>query len=134
MPETLTPPQPRGDALAAYRDGLARGELLVTRCPDCGNRQLPPRPVCPACSSTRTPEWVAVSGRGRVWSYVVFHKPYLAEGPPTPYTVAVVALDEGPRLITNIVAADDLRVGLPVDATFEHGLVKFTPANDPGGE
>jgi hypothetical protein len=129
MPETLA--APRADALAAYREGLARGELLVTRCPDCGHHQLPSRPVCPACSSRRPGEWVAVSGRGTVWSYVVFHKRYLADGPGTPYNVAVVQLDEGPRLITSV-SAGELRVGLPVQAVFEQALVRFERVE--GGE
>ena len=135
MAPTLTPPRPLGDALAAYRDGLARGELLVTRCPDCGHLQLPPRPVCGKCSSARPGEWVPVSGRGRVWSFVVFHKRYLADGPETPYAVAVVKLDEGPRLITNVIADDpgDLRVDQAVEAVFERGespLVKFKPRGE----
>jgi uncharacterized OB-fold protein len=131
----ITPPRTLGDALAAYREGLARGELLVARCPDCGHLQLPPRPVCGRCSSAREAEWVPVSGRGRVWSHVVFHKRYLADGPQTPYSVAVVALDEGPRLITNVITDDpaDVRVGLAVEAVFERGespLVKFKPRGE----
>ena len=135
MAQTLTPPRPLGDVLAAYREGLARGELLVTRCPDCGHLQLPPRPVCGRCSSVRPAEWVPVSGRGRVWSFVVFHKRYLADGPETPYAVAVVKLDEGPRLITNVITDDPagLRVEEAVEAVFERGespLVKFKPRGE----
>lgn len=139
MAGTLTPPRPLGDALAAYREGLARGELLVSRCPDCEHLQLPPRPVCGRCSSARAAEWVPVSGRARVWSFVVFHKHYLADGPETPYAVAVVELEEGPRLITNVITDDqaELRVGLAVEALFEREespLVKFKPVADRMGE
>jgi uncharacterized protein len=121
------------ELLAPYHEGLAEEELRVTHCPDCGRMQFPPRPVCPGCASTRPARWTTVSGEGTVWSFAVFHKRYLADGPETPYTVAVVELVEGPKLVTNVVGADSgLRVGLPVRAVFEHGgersLVKFACA------
>src|SRR5919107_1725923 len=130
---TGTTPRPMSDALAEYREGLARHELRVTRCPDCGRMQFPPRAVCSGCSSTRPAEWVEVSGRGVVWSFGVFHKAYLAQGPATPYAVAIVQLKEGPKLVTNIVGLEpaDIRVGMPVHAVFEStaegALVKFAP-------
>lgn len=126
---------PAADRLAEYHAGLARDELRVTRCDECGRVEFPPRAVCPQCSAPGSASWVTASGRGHVWSFVTFHKRYLAEpAPQPPYNVAVVQLVEGPRLITNIVSADltEIRVGMPVEAVFETregtAAVRFRPS------
>jgi uncharacterized OB-fold protein len=131
----ITPPTPAREALEPFHEGLARGELRVARCNGCGRLRFPPRTVCGGCASTEPPEWVGVSGRGRVWSFAVFHKQYLAEGPRVPYNVAVVQLDEGPRLISAVVsdALGDIEVDMPVQAVFEQSngrpVVKFRLAD-----
>jgi uncharacterized OB-fold protein len=93
--------------------------------------------VCPGCAAVGSAEWFTTTGRGRVWSYVVFHKAYLPEpAPQPPYQVAVVQLDEGPKLISNIVSADDagIQVGMAVEAvvekTTETAVVKFRPSTN----
>jgi len=116
----------------------ARGELLVKQCEECASLIWYPRSVCPDCGSLRT-RWRPVSGRGRVYSYTVNHR---GEGPYRdcgPYVLAYVELDEGPRLMTNIVAADggrlgdgELAVGLPVEVAFHDtgegsALPRFRP-------
>jgi uncharacterized protein len=128
-------PTPAADWLAEYHAGLERGELQVTHCVECGRLEFPPRAACPRCSATGPSSWITVSGRGHVWSFVIFHKRYLPEpAPQPPYDVAVVELVEGPRLFTRIVETDlaDIRVGMPVDAVFEsHGgtaAVHFRPS------
>jgi uncharacterized protein len=130
---------PAADRLAEYHAGLARGELRVTRCGRCGRIEFPPRSVCPQCSTPGSASWIAVSGRGHVWSFAIFHKRYLPEpAPQPPYNVAVVELVEGARLITNIVSIDlaDLRVDMPVEAVFESGggttAVRFRPSTHGG--
>jgi len=131
----VAPPTPGREALAPFHEGLERGELRVARCTACGRLRFPPRVVCGGCASPEPPDWVAVSGRGRVWSYAIFHKQYLAEGPQVPYNVAVVALDEGPRLISTVVSgtSGDVEVDMPVQAVFEQSngraVVKFRPAD-----
>ena len=75
--------------------------LLVQRCTRCGHHQFYPRPFCLACSS-RQVAWQQVSGRGSVYSLTTVRIPVHPELPP-PYVVALVELDEGPRLLTNIV-------------------------------
>lgn len=101
-----------------FFEGSARGELLVRRCTGCGRDQHPPVPMCPACGGLR---WVAraVAGTGVVHSFTVTHHPPLA-GFETPFVVALVELDGGTRLVTNLVDIDppDVRVGLPVEVTF----------------
>ena len=88
----------------------------------------------PGCSSLDT-EWVAASGRGHVYSYTVNHRGGGAYQDSAPFVLAYVELDEGPRIMTNIVGADDadLAVGLPVEVVFHDtgegsALPRFRPA------
>ncbi len=118
--------------LAPYTDGLAAGELRTSRCTACGTVQFPPRRICPQCAGVDTGEWITTSGRGTVWSFCVFHKAYLPQpAPQPPYTVAVVQLDEGSKLITNVVDTDDVHIGMRVRAVYstEDGepRVRFRP-------
>jgi len=111
------------DVSRPYWDGLADGSLLYQHCRSCDANWLPPRSACPTCLSPN-PEWRASSGAGRVVSWVVYHHAYadhLKE--KVPYDVTIVELEEGPRLLTNIVnsnAGSDLGVGSKVTLTIEH--------------
>jgi uncharacterized OB-fold protein len=129
-------PLPRIDEESrGYWEALARHELYFQRCRGCGTKRFPPRAVCPVCLSSDT-EWVRASGRGTVYSFTVTNQnqaPGFRES--LPYVLAVVELEEGPRLMTNIVgcAPDDVRIGMPVeieydDVTAEVTLAKFKPA------
>jgi len=119
------------DDAAPFWAGTARGELLVQTCADCGQRRIPPRPMCFACRSLRH-TWVAVCGRGRIWSFVVVHPPLLpAYGALAPYNVVTVSLDEDARLrlVGNLLARADgpinevdpasIRIGEPVCVAFQ---------------
>lgn len=129
-------PLPRVDEESrGYWEALARHELYFQRCRACGTRRFPPRAVCPACLSSTT-EWVRASGRGTVYSFTVTYQnqaPGFREA--VPYVLALVELEEGPRLMTNVVgcAPDEVRIGMPVvvayhDATPEVTLPLFRPA------
>jgi uncharacterized protein len=116
----------------------AAGQLLVKRCEDCASLIWYPRAICPACSSLRT-EWYQVSGRGSIYSYTINHRGEGAYQGSAPFVLAYVELDEGPRMMTNIVEADeaDLRVGLPVEVVFHDtgdgaALPRFRPLSQPG--
>ena len=88
---------------AAHWEALTRGELLFQRCRACAHAWLPPREECPACLAANW-DWQAASGWGKVISWVVYHvafHPVFEDR--LPYTVAVVELDEGPRMLTNLV-------------------------------
>ena len=124
-------PDVEDDDAGPFWQGTARGELLVQTCADCGRRRLPPRPMCPACRSVQH-KWVALSGRGTIWSFVVAHPPLLpAYQGLAPYNVVTVALDEDPqlRLVGNLVARPDgsineidsatIRIGEPVRVVFQ---------------
>ena len=112
----------------------AQGRLLLKRCLDCGSVIWYPRAICPECSSLYT-EWFEASGRGQIYSYTVNHRGEGAYKDSSPYVLAYVELDEGPRMMTNIVGADDavLAVGLPVEVVFHDtgegaALPRFRPA------
>ncbi|HVM67508.1 MAG TPA: OB-fold domain-containing protein [Acidimicrobiales bacterium] len=115
------------DETAGYFEGARAGELRILTCLACGRRRHPPCPACPWCHSTGR-EWKAVSGRGRVWSYVVPHPPLLPGFTElAPYNVVVVELDEDPtvRVVGNLVAEvgaapteTAVTIGEPVRAVF----------------
>lgn len=91
-------------------DSIARGEMALQRCDDCGRFRYPPGPCCPHCLSLSS-RWVPLSGRARVLSWTTFHRKYLPAYPP-PTTVVAVVLEEGPIMLSNIDAADTARLVL----------------------
>ncbi|CAM5669792.1 OB-fold domain-containing protein OS=Streptomyces alboniger OX=132473 GN=CP975_15105 PE=4 SV=1 [Streptomyces alboniger] len=115
---------------APFWEYAARGELRIQACAACGELRWPPRPCCPHCRSFDG-EWRAMSGRGRIWSYVFPHPPLLpAYAAQAPYNAVVVELAEAPRvrLVGNLVAApgapldsvapERLRIGVKVQVVF----------------
>lgn len=103
--------------LPGFFDALADGELLGGVCADCGQVLLPPRPACYACGS-RDVDVEPQSREGRVFSYTEVHTPPPAFAADAPYTVAVVELADGGRLLGRV-AADyaDVAIGDPVELT-----------------
>jgi 3-oxo-4,17-pregnadiene-20-carboxyl-CoA hydratase alpha subunit len=99
---------------AFFFEGARRGVLLVQRCSGCGRLRHPPGPACPWCRSL---EWQPVesSGRGQVFSYVVIHHPQVPAF-EYPLVVALVELEEGIRLVADLVGAEPsaIHVGMPV--------------------
>ncbi len=115
-----TRPRPAVSAdTAFFWEGAQRGELLIQRCANCGTLRHPARPMCGACGSL---DWEAVrsSGRGEVYSYVVHHHPPVP-GFAVPFVVALIELEEGTRIVSNLegVAPEDVAIGLPVEVFFE---------------
>lgn len=119
-----------------YWDGTAEGKLLLPKCQECGSFIWFPRPFCPECASTRV-EWIPASGRGTVYSYTVNRRgvadmsAYRNAGV---YVLAYVELEEGPRIMTNIVDCDpeSVRVGQKVRLVFHNtgegtALARFRP-------
>ncbi|MHB9759570.1 Zn-ribbon domain-containing OB-fold protein [Streptomyces sp. BYX5S] len=128
--ELLTP-TPDDDG-APFWEYATRAELRIQACanPSCGELRFPPRPCCPHCQSFDS-EWRRMSGRGRVWSYVIPHPPLLpAYAAHAPYNAVVVELAEAPRirLVGNLVASADaplnsvdperIRIGARVQVVF----------------
>ncbi len=97
------------------------GRLLLATCAACGEVRLPTSPTCPTCLGEGF-EWNEVSGRGTVYTFAIMHQRYHpAWEPDLPYNIAVVELDEGPRMPANIigVANDEIIVGMPVEVAWE---------------
>jgi uncharacterized protein len=87
---------------APYWQALEEGHLVFQRC-SCRHAWLPARRTCPSCLGTEN-KWERASGRGRLVSWVVYHMAYHeAFATRLPYNVAIVALEEGPQLITNMI-------------------------------
>jgi uncharacterized OB-fold protein/acyl dehydratase len=114
---SLRPAPPRDSAF--FWEGVDADELRVQRCTSCGKLRHPPRPMCPYCNSLDW-DYVVSAGNGEVYSFVVHHRPEVP-GREHPFAVALVQLDEGTRIVGNIVGADpnDVHVGLPVRVSFE---------------
>ncbi|WP_156686130.1 Zn-ribbon domain-containing OB-fold protein [Mycobacterium sp. Marseille-P9652] len=101
-----------------FWDGCRSGELRYQRCADCGASNFPPTEHCRQCLSSEV-RWTRSDGLGEVYSWTVVHRPVTAEFAP-PYAPAIVTLDEGYQMLTNIVgvAPDTLRIGMRVRVEF----------------
>jgi uncharacterized OB-fold protein len=120
--------------MAPFFEAAHRHELVVQQCTGCRTLRFPARTICSRCLG-REATWVPMSGRGTVFSFAVMHQAvhpgFAAE---VPYPVVVVELDEGVRLLSNLVdcALAEVRIGLPVEVVFEDvtadvTLPKFRP-------
>ena len=110
-----------GDENRPFWEACARGELSLQRCAMCGRFRYPISPVCPRCGGAEF-EWMPVSGRGRVFSYTVFHQVYhRGFQAAVPYNVALVQLEEGPFMFSNVVGIPNeaLRCDMPVTVVFD---------------
>jgi hypothetical protein len=90
--------------------------LRFQKCDDCGYVRFPVAPICPECLSTAF-TWATDTAVGTVWSYCIYHRAFdAAFRDAVPYNVALVELDSGPRMISNVLGIEraDLRVGLRV--------------------
>ena len=101
-----------------FWDGAKRHELRIQRCRACGKAYFFPRPFCPNCSS-RDVEWFTASGRGKLHTYVINQRPAMGFQDYVPYVIAIVELDEGPRMMSNIVGIDPSPENLPIDLALE---------------
>jgi uncharacterized OB-fold protein len=104
-----------------FWEGCRHGKLLLQFCDACQRYQFYPRLYCMHCGASKT-RWVEASGRGTLYSYTVIRQNKSAEfGERVPYNVAIIQLEEGPRMMSNIIDADpeDLRVDAPVAVVFD---------------
>jgi len=109
----------RAPELAPYWEGLHAGELVLPVCEECGLVIWIPRAACPACMSADV-AWQKQSGEGTVYSFTINHRGRGAFASASPYVIAYVELNEGPRLLTNIVGpVEGLAVGSRVRLAVE---------------
>lgn len=111
-----------------FWDSLKEHKLRIQLCSQCGRFRFPPRVICPYCMSLDS-KWIEVKGKGKVYSFTVVHHAYTpAFEDALPYTVAIVELEEGVRLVTNIAGCkpEEVKIGMDVEATFEDVTPEFS--------
>jgi len=119
-----------------FWEATAEGRLVLPKCQECDTLIWYPRPFCPNCASTRV-EWIAASGRGSIYSFTVNRRgqaDLAAYREAGVYVLAYVELEEGPRVMTNIVDCDpdSVRIGQQVEVVFHDtgqgtALPRFRP-------
>ena len=128
-------PQPTPESKRFF-DALKEHRLLIQRCGDCEHAYYYARPFCPSCLSGEV-EWQEASGKGRLYSFVINHRS--APGFDAPYIIAIVELEEGPRMMTNLIDVDPdpdmVRCEMPVEIVFhdiddDFTLPRFRPSRD----
>lgn len=119
-----------------YWEYCKKHELRMQQCKNCSYIRFPPSILCPRCHSMDT-EWIKLSGRGEIYSFVIYRVPYHPSyADDIPYVVAFIQLTEGPRMESNITDcnAEDVQIDMPVDVYFhdvtdEISLPKFRLVN-----
>lgn len=108
------------DLTAPYWEAAREHRLAIQRCA-CGRLAHPPVARCPVCAGAEF-TWPTMSGQGTLYAFtVVHHSVHPVTAGATPYVIALVELDEGPRLVTNLrgCPVEEARIGMPVEVLFE---------------
>jgi uncharacterized OB-fold protein len=134
MAEYMKPVPIPDHVTGRFWEAAKRHCLLIQRCRDCGSYQFFPQSYCRKCLSENI-DWVETSGKGEVYSYtIVYRPPSLMFEDDVPYTVALVDLSEGVRLMSNIIGIEpeEVCVGMAVEVVFDDispliSLPKFRP-------
>jgi uncharacterized OB-fold protein len=136
QPYTKPIPVPQGESDFYWEKAKAH-ELWLRHCDDCNKAYFYPRDICPMCFSRNT-SWVQASGKGTLHTFAIVHRaPTPAFRDDAPFVVAMVDLEEGPRMPTNLVGVEpdpaNIKVGMAVEVAFEDitdeiALPKFKPA------
>ncbi len=120
--------------LKPFFDAARNHQLMVQKCDNCGALRFPAAPLCLNCDSDKA-SWTPVSGRGQVFSFTVMHRAYHPAF-KAPYILAVIELDEGVKMTSNVVGIEHSRVkcGMPVEVAWdklsdEVTLPRFRPAS-----
>lgn len=116
-------------------EAMKRHELYIQKCRDCGDIRYYPRALCTSCLSART-EWIRAKGRGKVYTFTTTYQNQAAGFRESlPYIMAYVELDEGLKMLTNLVECrpEEVKIGMPVEVVYEDvapevTLAKFRPA------
>jgi uncharacterized OB-fold protein len=135
MSEPAKPiPVPNEDS-RRFWEGCNEGKLVLQKCRLCSHVRFYPRICCTECGATET-DWIEASGHGTVYSHATVHRaPSAAFKADVPYVLALVTLDEGPRMMTNIVGCkpEAVAIDMPVKVVFDRvsediAVPKFEPA------
>lgn len=120
-------PLPYADS-KGYWEAAKKHELRLQKCSECGRLRFPPSPCCPECLSLNA-EWTPVSGKGQVYTFTIFHHVFNpAFKDDVPYATCIIELQEGPRVLSNIVDCrpEEIYIGMPVEAVFEDVTSEIT--------
>ncbi len=116
-----------------FWDFCKQHELRVQKCLNCGKLHYPVSPICPHCLGMDH-EWAKLNGKGTVYSFIIARRSY-NPAVPVPYVVAIIELEDGIRMVSNVVECkpEEVRVGMPVEVVFDDispdfSLPKFKPA------
>ena len=136
MAQVVKPlPQPTPET-QPFWDSCRNHEMKLPRCQDCGRFHFYPRAMCPHCWSPNL-EWVKTSGQGNLHSYIINHRPAPGFEDDTPYVIAIVELEEGVRMMSNLVGVEpdpsmlSLDMALQIsyeDVSDQITMPKFRPA------
>lgn len=135
MSQAVSKPIPIPDEITApFYDGAREGRLMLQHCPSCNGWSFPVRERCPHCFAAGL-QWRQASGRGTLYTFAIMHQvmnPGFAGA--VPYNVSQIDLEEGVRMISNVVgvANDALKIGMKLEAFFEDvgdgvSVPKFRP-------
>jgi uncharacterized OB-fold protein len=126
MPVEYKKPLPFPDTdTQEFWDGTKRRELLVQKCNN-GHLRYPPRPICPECFSQES-KWEKMSGKGEVYTFIIVR---VSPRPDweVPYVLAVIKLNEGPRMVSNVIGIkpEDVKIGMKVEVVYDDVTEQFT--------
>ena len=115
-------PQPMTPEAKPYWDGLKDGKLMLPKCQTCGQTFFYPRVLCPHCQS-RAITWVQASGKGKLHAFGIAHQSFnRAYKVPPPFVLAMIQLEEGPRMVSNLINVEPdpkvVRCDMPVEVVF----------------
>ncbi len=116
-------PQPITPEARPYWDGLKEGKLMLPKCDDCSKTHFYPRVVCPHCHS-RNISWIQASGKGKLFSFQIAHRSLNpAFKVKLPCVLALIELEEGPRMMSNLINIEPdpnvVKCDMPVEVVFE---------------
>ena len=130
-------PSPITPEAQPYWDGLKENKLMLPKCDDCGKPFFYPRVLCPNCHS-RNISWIQASGRGKLYSFQIAHRSFnRAFKIELPCVMAMIELEEGPRVMSNLINIEPdpsvVKCDMPVEVVFEKQndditLALFQPA------
>ncbi len=131
-------PTPITPEAKPYWDGLTQGKLMLPKCGDCGRTFFYPRIVCPHCSS-RSITWIQASGKGKLHAFGIAHQSFTrAFKVPPPFVLAMIELEEGPRMVSNLINVQPdptvVKCDMPVEIVYtkltdDVTIPLFQPAN-----
>ncbi len=121
MSEVARPEPKPTEYSEGFWAGVRRGELVIQRCTNCERLRHYPQPMCPDCHSVDF-DWAPVTGRGVIYSYTVAHRAFHpAWKDDVPYVLATIELEEGVRMLTDLIGIDPntVKIGQQVEVYFE---------------